>query len=745
MILKDRVIQGRDEPAWYSTGRENMRKLLANSAICASLSFLVAAPGAFAQTQESASSPAVLDDIVVTARKRTESLQDVPASIQVVGAAQIKALNVSSLSDLNGATPNASIGANGGPNAGSITIRGISSNTRNAGFEAGAALYVDGIYQGRPAGNDQDLVDIERVEVLRGPQGTLYGKNTTAGAFNLTTVSPGDTWTGKGFVRFGSRELVQVAAYAAGPLVENVLGAKISVYKRVQDGYQKDVNTGEVYGNTDAYGMRGQLRFTPGGWTFDLRGDYFNDKGNATQQEPMSGPAVIPGIDTIASNIKSVRTAKGGGASLTASHDVGIGEISSISAWRTLKTYSVTDDDFYVVAPIFGTVSHRWADKAQQFSQELRLVSNSDGPLNYVFGLYYFNQVIKANRPFDIFGLTDVFFDKVRIDTDSYAAFVNADYKITEQLTFTAGLRYTTETKRLDFEQKGFAPTGYPTIPRSFDKFTDSDLSPTASLRYSFSPDISIYATVSRGFKAGGWNPDITKRTTTDGIYFDAEKVTNYEAGLRTQFLDRRLTINITGYHMDYGNLQISQFLGTDGFVITNAGKAVIDGAEVEVIARASDWFSLRAGGAYNDAHYTKFDSSPPGGIGSGAGLVSYAGQQFTNAPKFEAYVAGDVTAPITDTLNLVAHADYRYQSKVYFDDARTVRAGFAYSRDGFGLLNARVGVQTDSGLEVSLYGQNLTNKRVLVTRASDVLTASMVVDNYGAPREFGVRVGVSF
>lgn len=722
-----------------------MRKLLSSSAICATLSVLVAAPQARAQTQEAVSSSAALGDIVVTARKRTESLQDVPASIQVVGEAQIKALNVSSLSDLNGATPNASIAPNGGPNAGSITIRGISSNTRNAGFEAGAALYVDGVYQGRPAGNDQDLVDIERVEVLRGPQGTLYGKNTTAGAFNLTTVSPGDSWTGKGFVRFGSRQLAQVAAYAAGPLVPDVLGAKISVYRRVQDGYQKDINTGEEYGNTDAYGVRGQLRFTPGEWTFDLRGDYFNDEGNSPQQEPVSGPAVIPGIDTVASNIKSVRTAEGGGASLTAARDVGIGEISSISAWRTLKTYSVTDDDFYVVAPIFGTVSHRWLDKARQFSQELRLVSNSSGPFSYVLGLYYFNQVVKADRPFDVFGLTDVFFDKVRIDTDSYAAFANADYKITDQLTFTAGLRYTTETKKLDFEQKGFAPTGYPDVPRSFDKFTDSDLSPTASLKYDFSQDINVYVTVSRGFKAGGWNPDITKRTTVEGIYFDAEKVTNYEAGLRTQFLDRKLTVNITGYHMDYGNLQISQFLGADGFVITNAGKAVIDGAELEVIALPATWLSLRAGGAYNDAHYTQFNSSPPGGIGGGAPLVSYAGQQFTNAPKFEAYISGDINAPINDALDLVLHADYRYQSKVYFDDARTVKDGFAYSRDGFGLLNARVGVQTDSGLEVSFYAQNLTNKRVLVNRASDILTASMVVDTYGAPREFGVRVGASF
>lgn len=717
-----------------------MKSLMLTSSICALLCASGVSFEARAQTEEAASAGSGVGEIVVTARKRSESLQDVPASIQVVSAAEIKSLNVSSLSDLNGTTPNASIAPSGSTNAGAITIRGITSEVRNAGFEAGAAVYVDGVFQGRPTGNNQDLADIERVEILRGPQGTLYGKNTTAGAFSLTTVSPGNSWQGAGSVRFGSRQEMQVSAYAAGPLVEDLLGVKLSVYRRLQDGYQQDVATGEEYGNTDVFGLRGQLRFTPGEWTIDLRGDYVNDKSTGAKPEPVTSPAVVPGRDTIASEIAQPFTVEGGGGSLTVERDFGSVTATSITAYRKLKNTQITDDDYYPVPiPVLVGVTHNWTDKAKQFSQELRFASDTDGPLSYVAGLYYFYQFLDSRRPFSLAGVPNFFYDFAKIKTDSYAAFVNADYKFTDRLTLTVGVRYTKEKKKLDFEQQGytFGPLNYPTIPRSIDRFSDNDLSPTASLKYEFTPDINAYVTVSRGFKAGGWNPDITKRSTAREIRFDAEKVTNYEAGLKTQFFDRRLTVNLTGYHMDYDNLQISQFLpATSEFIITNAGKAAIDGAELEVVARPSTWLIVRAGGAYNDAHYTEFLS------GTGE---DFAGQQFTNAPKWSGYVSGDVTVPVKDGLDLLLHGDYRYESKVYFDDSRTVNQGLSYSRGGYGLLNARVGVQTSQGLEISVYAQNLTNKRVLLNRTNDLLGLGIVLDSYSAPRTYGVRVGATF
>jgi len=425
---------------------------------------------------------------------------------------------------------------------------------------------------------------------------------------------------------------------------------------------------------------------------------------------------------------------------LTIARDFGSVTATSITAYRELKNTQITDDDYYSVPiPVLVGVTHNWSDEAKQFSQELRFGSNNDGPLSYVAGLYYFHQSLDSKRPFSLAGIPNFFYDFAKIKTDSYAAFVNADYEIADRLTLTAGLRYTKEKKVLDFEQKGytFGPLNYPTIPRSLDRFSDNDLSPTASLKYEFTPDIGAYVTVSRGFKAGGWNPDITKRSTAREVRFDSEKVTNYEAGLRTQFMDRRLTINLTGYHMDYDDLQISQFLpATSEFIITNAGKAVIDGAELEVIARPSPWLIVRAGGAYNDAHYTEFLSGTGG---------DFTGQQFTNAPKWSGYISGDVTIPVKEGLDMLLHGDYRYESKVYFDDSRTVNQGLAYSRGSYGLLNARIGVQSSNGLEISLYAQNLTNKRMLLNRTNDLLGLGIVIDSYGAPRTYGVRFGVTF
>eukprot|EP00611_Tribonema_gayanum_P001872 TRINITY_DN11388_c0_g2_i1.p1 TRINITY_DN11388_c0_g2~~TRINITY_DN11388_c0_g2_i1.p1 ORF type:complete len:214 (-),score=31.90 TRINITY_DN11388_c0_g2_i1:307-873(-) len=188
---------------------------------------------------------------------------------------------------------------------------------------------------------------------------------------------------------------------------------------------------------------------------------------------------------------------------------------------------------------------------------------------------------------------------------------------------------------------------------------------------------------------------------------------------------------------MDYSNLQVSQFLGTTvGFVITNAGKAVINGAELEVLVRPNSWLNLRGGGAYNDAHYTQFLA------GSGA---NYAGQQFTNVPKYTGYVSGEATAPLGSFGSLILHADYRYQSKVFFDDARTISAGGPYARGGFSIVNANLTLKANNGLEVSAFVQNLTKKRVLITRTNDLLNLRVVTDTYGPPRQYGLRFGFTF
>jgi iron complex outermembrane receptor protein len=678
-----------------------------------------------------------LNDIIVTARKRAEDLKNVPISIVAVGQAQIASLNAKSLEDLNGVTPNAHIAPDG-----TLTIRGISSDARNAGFEAGAAVYIDGVYQGRPIGNDQDLVDISQVEILRGPQGTLYGKNTTAGAFSLTTVRPGDQWQGRGEVQYGEQNDFRAAGYVAGPLT-NTLGIKISAYRRKSDGYQKDLTVDATYGNFDAVGGRAELRLKSGPVDLSLRGDYTNDKSVPAREEPVAGfaAAFSPGRDTVDNSLAIINNRKGGGLSLTGDIDLGGGyTLTSISAWRRLTSRLVSDDDWSPADIVY----HDFRDRNDQVSEEIRLTSPSRGPFNYIVGAYYLHETVDSDRPIlidDFAGFKGYLTDVVAVKTNSFAVFANADYHFTGALTLNLGLRYTNERKSLGFVQINTVPLAYPDLTIS-DRFVDSDLSPTASLSYKLSPDATVYVRYSKGFKSGGWNPDIT---STGDIGFKPEKVDNFEAGLRARLLQGRLTFNATAYYMNYDDLQVSQFKGTfTGYVITNAGKARIKGIEADAQVRPARWLTLGGGLAYNDARYVDFDSgiSDPADPGND---INYAGQMFTNSPAFSGYLSADIDLPLTTTIKLVAHGDARYQSRIYFDDPRTVSVVGPYAQNGYALLNGRVGIALSNGIEADLFVTNITNRRPLQDRHADALGLGLILDTYLPPRQIGGRVSLKF
>lgn len=693
-----------------------------------------ASPAPSGQAESTAPQGVGLQDIIVTARKRSESIKNIPASIQAFSDRQLTNLNARSVQDLNGVTPNVRV-----DRSGSLSIRGISSNTRNIGFESGAAVYIDGVYQGRPAGNNQDLVDIERVELLRGPQGTLYGRNTTGGAISLVTARPGQELTGKFEAQYGERNDLRVSGFVAGPLTDDV-GAKVSVFDRRSNGYQVNTATGQKYGLINTKGARSELRLTPGAWDIALRGDIIDDHSLLARNEPVVGFAVVPGRDTVAEHVRASEQTKGGGVSLTVDHDLGGGlTLTSITAQRWLHVIQSSDPEF----TLRDIVDYIQDDDGHQFSQEVRLASPSSGRLTYVAGLYYFRQRLTSDRPLhfgaDWTALTRLpsgfITNDVAVGTDAYAGFANADYHFTSKLTLNLGIRYTKEDKTLSFIQTNpnkVLPT-YPNLNLN-DKMNASDVSPTASLTFIASREVTVYAKYSKGFKAGGWNPDFT---TTSKIDFDAEKVSNYEAGIKTQLLDNRLSINLSGYYMDYSDLQVSQLVSTAlGFIITNAGRARVEGFELEMLARPRPWLDLSAGGAYNNAKYTRFDT------GTG---VSYAGQQFTNTPKLTAFVTTDVHFPVTSSTTAIFHADYRYQSKVFFNNQRTVAPIGVFGSNGYALVNLRAGIAFGKGLEASVFVDNLANKRPLLNRSTDNLGLGTITEFYGLPRQVGGRLTYKF
>jgi len=693
-----------------------------------------------------------VEEIVVTARKHAESLADVPISLTAVSAEQINKLGATSLSNLNTVIPNASIAPNG-----SVVIRGIQSNTRNIGFESGASIFVDGVYLGRPQLNNLDLVDVNQVEVLRGPQGSLYGKNTTAGAINITTLRPTDSLVVRATADYGEDDnRTRAGIAAAGPVIDELLGVKLAAFSSRSDGYVTNRFNGQKSGNDDYYGVRAELRLTPSErWDIALRADWLIDDSRPAQGSAYLLPGsngtflgtVAPGqpglinvTDAVRGNsptsinefLRDSYNHDGGGVSLTIDRTFDNGlDLVSISSYRSQRIDEISDDTFVP----FDVIRHRFEDDTDHWSQELRLSSDRENRFRYVVGAFLFGQEATSARPITL-GVNHVanallgtttyeFRNDVRLRTSSYAVFVNADYDLLDQLTANVGLRYTSEEKRLNFGQIG-VPGVYPNLS-IVDRFTDSDLSPTVSLIYKPSSDWSFYTTVSRGFKSGGWNPDIT---TTGNIQFGQENVTNYEIGAHLRMWGGRLVSDVAIYHQDYKDMQVSQFLGQAlGQVITNAGRSKIDGVEFSATASLAHWLSLSSGVGYNHAEFSEYDD----GMGH-----DYEGNQIQGSPRWSYFVAGDIHQPISPEVDFIARTEFSRRGRSYFtpDNDNT------FSSPLQDTLNVRLGVALLQGrLEILAYGDNLTDD-VVVQRAINQATGIPVrVVAFNQGRVLGVRV----
>lgn len=692
-----------------------------------------------------------VEEIVVTARKHAESLADVPISLTAVSSEQINQLGATSLTNLNTVIPNASIAANG-----SVVIRGIQSNTRNVGFESGASVFVDGVYLGRPQLNNLDLIDVEQVEVLRGPQGSLYGKNTTAGAINITTLRPTDRLVLRATADYSNdNNRARAGIAASGPVIDGLLGVKVAAFNGHSDGYVTNRFDGQKTGKDDYYGVRGELRLTPSdNWDIALRADWLVDDSLPAQPTSYLLPGsnglflgtVAPGQlglidvssgvrDNTPTSINAYTSAKysheGGGVSLTIDRafDNGL-DLVSISSYRTQHIDDTADDAFVP----FDVVWHRFDDETDHWSQELRLSSDRRSRLRYTVGAYLFGQESTSARPITggvnyvvnaLLGTTTYEFrNDVRLRTSSYAFFANADYDLLDTLTANVGLRYTSEEKRLNFVQRG-VPGAFPDLD-IVDRFTDSDLSPTVSLIYRPLPDWSFYATLSRGFKSGGWNPDIT---ISEDIGFGQENVTNYEIGAHLRMLGGRLVSDIAFYHQDYKDMQVNQFLGEAlGQVTTNAGRSRIDGVEFTATASLARWLALSSGFGYNHAEFSDYHD----GMGH-----DYEGKQIQGSPRWSYFAAADIQQPIAADVDLIARTEFSRRGRIYFTPGNES----VFSSPPQNALNARLGVALLQGrLEIVAYGDNLTDEVVVQSAADQSTGVPVRIVAYNEGRVWGVR-----
>lgn len=684
-------------------------------------------------------------DITITARKVPESLLKAPLSVTSISGDTVTAAGLRTITDLTRLAPNVDIsGGIAGQLQGQIVIRGISTLVRNIGLETGVGIFVDDVYIGRPENFAQALLDVDRVEIARGPQATEYGKNTIAGVIHVQTKQPDADPGASVRLDAGNYEYRRAEAVLGVPLNDKLSVRGAISYAR-QDGIYKHLSGGEDAGSTDLLTWRLSAKFAPTDQlSFLVRWDGLRDRGTPGffQADSLAGyPADFPSREPLhINNNRPNRLSRDSqGISLKAEWEGDELTLTSITAYRESSFDASLDDDQEQVD--FVAVDD-FSDKSHFFSQELRLTGQV-GKLRYLLGAFYFDQMIRTNRALGLGADLGVpgqptLTTKGHVSTESAALFGRLDYQLTDRLALSAGVRYTKEKKKAHFVQgdvTGIFPfLGFPDL--TFDgRSSDDDFSPSASLSYEVAPGANVYARFARGFKSAAHNVDIA--SSLDGLTADPEKATSYEAGLKALLLDNKVRVNLAAFHTDYDRLQVSQVLG-NGLALSNAGKAVIEGVEGELSLQLSSRLRVEGNAAILDAHYKRFDNcGVPLSVGGGS--TDCAGNDLVLAPHFTGYGAVQYEVPVTIG-TFFARADVDYRSAVYFEPTNAD----AFKSDARTLVNLRFGLRRGNW-SVAGWVDNLTDT-VYKTYADDRSGIGIFrTAAYGAPRTYGVGLTVKF
>ncbi len=748
-------------------------------------------------------------DIIVTARRREESAQSVPGALSVVGGTQLDqsyTVNTSLLSQL---VPSLNY-SSANPRNTAFTIRGLGSSVvavsqANDGLEPGVGFYVDQVYHARPATAAFDFTDIERIEVLRGPQGTLFGKNTTAGAINITTRMPTFTYETQGEITYGSDRFFQAKAAVSGPLDDRVAFRLSGLITR-RDGVIDNIVRGIKHNEIRNEALRAQLlaRLTD---NFQLRliADWNNfDSDCCTQVYLRVGeslrpaarqyPALAAGVgytpaslnvyDRVTDIDAALRVdTNEGGVSAIADWDLGAVTLTSVNAWRFWNWDAANDRD-YIGLPI--QLTQGIPSRQDQYSQELRLASHGEDRLSYVLGLYYFNQEIRG-RPVSIYGPLGAYWligpttganatpvpgnlldgygqdGRTRFAVTSYAAFGEANLRITDRLTATAGLRYTYEKK--EGEYSTFVFGGPPTTnqalinarlsvlrPQTY-AATDKDgsLSGRANLSYQVTDDVLGYASYARGFKSGGINMsglplDAQNRPALAAAVIDPERNVTYEVGLKSRLFDRRLVLNLAAFYTEVRDFQATivdsaQTVALRGY-LSNIPEVTVQGLEVDATARVTRNLSLRAFIAYADGQYSDYPAGPCPLERQSAATVAcdLTGQRLSSLPRWSTTIGGDYANPVAAFGTggaLFARVDSSFRSG-YFGDPSLSRFTFVRA---YNVTNGSVGYRSDAGWEVSLFARNLFDEDHIQNLTIQAGNSGLILGAPSDPRVIGVTL----
>ncbi|WP_404479250.1 TonB-dependent receptor [Novosphingobium sp. BL-52-GroH] len=726
-----------------SLGRGKRMKYLIYRGV--SVAALAAAlPVQVAWAQEPAPAPAAAqdatsdDDIIVTAQRRSERLQDVPIAISAVSGESLQERGVSNLQDFTATIP--SVNVQQRRSSGVVTVRGIGFEIATAGADPGVAVHADGVYVSRPAAAIANFYDLERIEVARGPQGTLYGRNATGGAVNLITRAPSDTPSGYIDATYGNFNALTVEGALGGPIAEGI-SARIAFRTDDHDGYGTNLANGNDVNDLNTRAVRARIRIEPSAsLRIDLSADYFRQKDSFFTPH-FEGPYVpttvvlgasAPDKQDVNLDQDTINRRTFWGVSANVELDLS-DEIMlrSITGYRNHDYYWYNDGDgtnLYVARVGRNEDGHTW-------SQELQMVGTL-ASFNWVLGGYYFFEHNYANGFGSIPSINLFNNDQVGIlETNSYAVFGQATYNITDALGITVGGRYTTEKKRLLFEATGTLPNR---VPRNdavagpstakFNSFT-----PKVSIDYKVAPDILIYASVQRGFKSGGYA--VGAKTPA----FRPETIWSYEAGIKATWLNGALRTNISAFHYDYTDLQVGFIQGLVS-VVTNAASAKVDGLEAEITIRPTRQFTIEANGSLLDATYSQYNTTDPNR--RALGVLDLSGNRLAQAAKHSGFIAASYEIPAFDG-GITLRGEYTFSGPVFFDAFNQPQ----FSGKGYDLMNAFITYRTaDEKWSVSGFVRNLEDDHVAVGGSvGSGLQGAPIQMSYVPPRTYGVRVGYKF
>ena len=769
---------------------------------------LFAGPGAYAQAPPAGETPAStaesLDEIMVTARRRAESLQDTPVAVTALSAASLERQQVVSTTDLDKIAPNIQFHSygtlTGNNSAAQVFIRGIGQTDATPAVDPGVGVYIDDVYMGRAVGAAMEFRDIANVQILRGPQGTLFGRNTIGGAVLLTTNEPGTDAGNSVRVGLGEDNLREAFGAFDIPLGGD-WSSRLALGFKQRDGYVKRVFDGKDLGDEDMRTGQLAVRWKPSE-SFDLtvRGDYTKEDENGSPFvfRAMNEGATFVGAASIAAGCPDIldpfpppllvgptadprcgndaqalghfrnggtyaasSTLENSGVSLVANWQVSdVVTLKSITSDRSLEWTGTRDADN---TPLL-ILHTNYRSKSDQFSQELQAVVDSER-LDGVFGLYYFDEE-SFDRLLVPLGNPGTSYDtqRVAMDTEARAAFTEWTFKFTEGFSATAGVRYTKETKGLQATMFNVSPASAPepAAPTALCPFAGAPPTQTgclflttnrferefsattksASLQYRFNEHVMTYVSWSEGFKSGGFNQRYNAAPPGNApISFGAETAESYEVGFKLDPLDT-LRINIAAFTTDYDDIQMTYRLGVVPLLF-NAGVASIDGGEVELEFAPTQDFRLDASLGYLDAKFDEITPPPPFGPVTPTATASLSSRlPFT--PEWQGHLGMSYSFHVGSKWALTPRVDVNYTDTQFFDAGNSPEIA---QDDAVTLVGASLALDSaDDKWRFVLSGANLTDEDYPVAGTSSLTTASGYAEIiYARPRTISLSASWRF